>query len=169
MCESETGTHQNMILQQVNRELMNLIESLQSQMKEENMGSEDIDDGADEEDDDLCDETDACIEVNMGEEIDGSDGKSNIGAENKNCDASAEILMEENDEKEVSKPLTDTNPQSPIGKEALDRHDAVSDGQEADVARGEMPKRRNKRKSAAGEETCTLAPNMGKRRGANKA
>ncbi|CAA2955152.1 E3 ubiquitin-protein ligase ORTHRUS 2-like [Olea europaea var. sylvestris] len=154
---------------QVNRELMNLIESLQSQMKEENMGSEDIDDGADEEDDDLCDETDACIEVNMGEEIDGSDGKSNIGAENKNCDASAEILMEENDEKEVSKPLTDTNPQSPIGKEALDRHDAVSDGQEADVARGEMPKRRNKRKSAAGEETCTLAPNMGKRRGANKA
>ncbi|KAL2547258.1 E3 ubiquitin-protein ligase [Forsythia ovata] len=129
---------------QVNRELMNLIESLQSQMKEENMETEELDDGADEEDAELCDETDdACVQVDMGEEIDGTDGKSNIGAENKNCD------------------------QPSIGKEAQDRHDAVSDNLDAGVARGEVPKGRYKRQSA-GEETCSLAPKGGKKRRSNK-
>ncbi|KAL0385269.1 UNVERIFIED_CONTAM: E3 ubiquitin-protein ligase ORTHRUS 2 [Sesamum radiatum] len=97
---------------QVNRELMNVIESLQNQMKEESMETEGIDSG-DREGVDISDDADnGSMDVNMNKESDGMDEKSNTVAENKeNCDVNAEVLEAGKDDKVAVKKSSDAKPQ----------------------------------------------------------
>ncbi|XP_011086888.1 E3 ubiquitin-protein ligase ORTHRUS 2 [Sesamum indicum] len=97
---------------QVNRELMNVIESLQNQMKEESLETEGIDSG-DREGVDISDDADnGSMDVDMNKESDGMDEKSYTVAENKeNCDVNAEVLKAGKDDKVAVKQSTDTKPQ----------------------------------------------------------
>ncbi|KAL0421642.1 UNVERIFIED_CONTAM: E3 ubiquitin-protein ligase ORTHRUS 2 [Sesamum latifolium] len=97
---------------QVNRELMNVIESLQNQMKEESMETEGIDSG-DRGGVEISDDADnGSMDVDLNKESDGMDEKSNTVAENKeNCDVNAEVQKAGKDDKVAVKKSTDAKPQ----------------------------------------------------------
>ncbi|KAI3467813.1 hypothetical protein Pfo_024476 [Paulownia fortunei] len=163
---------------QVNRELMNVIESLQNQMKEESLEAEGTEDGVDKEGVDLSDDADnESMDVDMHEESDGMDEKFNIVAENKeNRDVNAEILKAGKDDKSSVKPSNDTKPQrvfkrkkacitdgvlltkSPVKPDAVagdievgGAGAGVSDGKEYhETAKADKPKRTYTRKKAGG-------------------
>ncbi|KAK6139128.1 hypothetical protein DH2020_027130 [Rehmannia glutinosa] len=111
---------------QVNRELMNVIESLQNQMKEESVEAEGIEvsvdgkganlsDDADNEsmDEDMHEESDnESVDVNAHEESDVTGEKLDIVAQNKeNCDVNAEIPKAGKHDKGNVEPSNDTKPQ----------------------------------------------------------
>lgn len=91
---------------------MNVIESLQNQMKEESLEAEGID-GGDREGVDLSDDADnGSMDVDINKESDGMDEKFNTVAENKeNCDVNAEILKAGKDDKLTVKQSTETKRQ----------------------------------------------------------
>lgn len=98
---------------QVNRELMNVIETLQTQMEEESLKAKEAEDGVDGQSLNSCDdemEEDEDMEMEMEEDEDSMDEESNIDAESEenfdvdaenkgNCDVNAEIVKaNKNDE-----------------------------------------------------------------------
>ncbi|KAG8365791.1 hypothetical protein BUALT_Bualt17G0008500 [Buddleja alternifolia] len=129
---------------QVNRELMNVIESLQNEMKEKSCETEGSENGSAVEGADADSHaTTGNTDVEMQEASDGTDEKSNIVAENENkCDGNAEIVKA--DEGSVKEESVET-------------------------AKAAKPKRSYTRKKAGGGEgAAALTPNADKKRRGKK-
>lgn len=76
---------------QVNRELMNVIETLQTQMEEESLKAKEAEDGVDGQSLNSCDNASDSSDMEMEEDEDSMDEESDIDAESEeNCDVDAE-------------------------------------------------------------------------------